>query len=238
VDGGSGIKTNFIIEMMFTPTANFDQGTGQNSAFADIFTIGSIFYSDTDHADGIFALDYISPTNDELRVDSITINGIRDDTAIPAPGVLNHLGMVYQQGPGQTNNTASYYLNGTLIDTIPLALNVGSASAGGVQAVFGNTLPSSSFYPRGIDGALQGVAYATFSGLFSPNYNFQLFEPPIVANLTGPSQVTLSWFGVGVLQQNTNLSNSAGWSDVAGGGTSPVTQTVTAGNKFYRLRKP
>ncbi|HWY75928.1 MAG TPA: discoidin domain-containing protein [Verrucomicrobiae bacterium] len=238
VDGGNGIKTNFVIEMMFTPTANFAQGVGENAAHADIFTVGSIYYTDTDHADGIFALDYITPTNEELRVDSITVNGIRDNTAIPTTGVLNHLAVVYQQGPGQTNNTASYYLNGTLIDTIPLALNVGSASAGGVQAVFGNTLPSSSFNPRGIDGALQGVAYATFSGSFSPFYNFQLFEPPVVMRLTGLSQVTLSWFGVGVLQQNTNLSNSAGWSDVAGGGTSPVTQTVGAGNRYYRLRKP
>ena len=51
-------------------------------------------------------------------------------------------------------------------------------------------------------------------------------------------QLTLSWTASGfVLQENSSLSNSAGWTDVVGGGTSPVTVTMDAAPKFYRLKK-
>ena len=54
------------------------------------------------------------------------------------------------------------------------------------------------------------------------------------------NQLTLSWSGTGfVLQQNADLSNPAGWSNVAGGTTSPVTVPISpSGNNYYRLRKP
>jgi hypothetical protein len=52
------------------------------------------------------------------------------------------------------------------------------------------------------------------------------------------NQLTLSWTASGyVLQENSNLNNSAGWSNVSGGGTSPVTVTMNAAPKYYRLIK-
>ena len=52
------------------------------------------------------------------------------------------------------------------------------------------------------------------------------------------NQLTLSWNQTGfVLQENSNLSNAAGWSNTAGGSSGPVTVTIS-GVKFYRLFKP
>jgi hypothetical protein len=53
------------------------------------------------------------------------------------------------------------------------------------------------------------------------------------------NQLTLSWSQTGfVLEENSSITNSASWTMVAGGNTSPVTITLpTTGNDYYRLRK-
>ncbi|MCL5098016.1 MAG: hypothetical protein M1608_10910, partial [Candidatus Omnitrophica bacterium] len=52
-------------------------------------------------------------------------------------------------------------------------------------------------------------------------------------------QLVLSWTEAGfVLQVNTDIGNSAGWTDVSGGNTSPVTINLkSSGQEFYRLRQ-
>jgi hypothetical protein len=52
------------------------------------------------------------------------------------------------------------------------------------------------------------------------------------------NQLTLSWPTPGfLLQENTSLTNPAGWSNVSGGSTSPVIVTIpSTGMKFYRLK--
>lgn len=52
-------------------------------------------------------------------------------------------------------------------------------------------------------------------------------------------QLTLSWTGTGfILQQTSDLSKAAGWTDVTGATTSPVTRPVTSATaQFFRLRK-
>jgi len=55
------------------------------------------------------------------------------------------------------------------------------------------------------------------------------------------NQLNISWIASGyVLQQNSNLGNTAGWSDVSGGASSPVIVTIPPGTgaNFYRLHKP
>jgi hypothetical protein len=53
-------------------------------------------------------------------------------------------------------------------------------------------------------------------------------------------KLTLSWSPTGfVLQQNTQVANVAGWTNVAGGDVSPVVISLPAtGANFYRLKKP
>jgi hypothetical protein len=53
--------------------------------------------------------------------------------------------------------------------------------------------------------------------------------------------IVMSWTRPGfVLQENSDIANVNGWTNVAGGGTNPFTLQVpaTAGAKFYRLIKP
>jgi hypothetical protein len=60
---------------------------------------------------------------------------------------------------------------------------------------------------------------------------------PILSIVQSDStHVSVTWEGSNFkLQQNGNLTNPAGWSDVSGGGTSPVSVTIGAGSQFFRL---
>ena len=93
-------------------------------------------------------------------------------------------------------------------------------------------------------GASGGVA--NFQGLvdevrlsntaLSPIF-FLNAPPPVVINFSrNGNQLTLSWTAAGFrLQVNNDLSNSLGWADVPGGGTSPVIVTTSGVRNFYRL---
>jgi hypothetical protein len=239
VDKGSQPETNFIIEMVFAPTPGIDQGAGQNNSYADIFSIGSIYYSDFNHSDAVFVLGYTSPTAYRLGMDALLGTGANSSgNDVPAAGILNHIALVYVLGPGRTNNLVRYYLNGNLVVEDVAPDNAASSSVGSVYAAFGQAVPGSSFTPRGLDGTLSGVAYSTFSGVFSPHFNFQIARPPTLSIARSGSQVIVSWVGTGyILQQNATLNNPAGWADVAGATVSPIALDVGPGTKYYRLRK-
>jgi hypothetical protein len=67
---------------------------------------------------------------------------------------------------------------------------------------------------------------------------YQSGVPRPVLNIAPPAggNVTLSWSGSGwKLQQNSSLTNPAGWGDVTGGTSSPVPVTIGAGPEFFRL---
>jgi hypothetical protein len=239
VDKGNRPETNFIVEMVFAPTLGTDQGVGQNNNYADIFSIGSIYYSDANHSDAVFVLGYTSPTTYRLGMDALLGTGASSTGSdLPTVGVLNHIALVYVLGPARTNNLVRYYLNGNLIVEDVAPDNGASASVGSVYATFGQAVPGSSFIPRGLDGILDGVAYSTFSGVFSPRFNFQIARPPALNVSISGSQLTLSWLGTGyILQQNTTVNNPSGWADVSGATTSPIVTSVASGTRYYRLRK-
>ncbi|HWV99283.1 MAG TPA: discoidin domain-containing protein [Candidatus Acidoferrum sp.] len=239
VDKGNRPETNFIIEMVFAPTPGTDQGVGQNNNYADIFSIGSIYYAANNHSDAVFVLGYASPTTYRLGMDALLGTGANSSGSdAPTAGVLNHIALVYILGPGRTNNILRYYLNGNLIVEDVTPDNGASASAGSVYAAFGQAVPGSSFIPRGLDGLLDAVAYSTFSGVFSPHYSFQISAPPTLNIAISGSQLTVSWTGVGyTVQQNTILNNPSGWADVSGATTSPFVTNVGSGTRYYRLRK-
>ena len=239
VDKGNRPETNFIVEMVFAPTLGTDQGVGQDNNYADIFSIGSIYYSVANHSDAVFVLGYTSPTTYRLGMDALLGTGANSTGSdLPTAGVLNHIALVYLLGPGRTNNILRYYLNGNLIIEDVAPDNGASASAGSVYGTFGQAVPGSTFTPRGLDGLLSGVAYSTFSGVFSPHYNFQISRPPALNIAVSGSQLTLSWTGAGyIVQQNATLSNPSGWADVSGATASPFVTTIAPGTKYYRLRK-
>jgi hypothetical protein len=139
-----------------------------------------------------------------------------------------------------TNNFLDYYLNGSLVTTMSLPNNVGSSGVGSVFATFGQAVPGTTYGPRGLDGLIDTIAYSTFAGMFSAADNFVLYRAPVAPQLgiSGPvnGQITLTWDAVGyVLQENTNLNDTAGWNGLPG--TSPVTVNVAPGPRFFRLRQ-
>ena len=64
--------------------------------------------------------------------------------------------------------------------------------------------------------------------------------PPILNFGVASGKLTLSWSPTGfVLQQNTQVANVTGWTNVASGDISPVLISLpAAGANFYRLKKP
>ena len=70
-----------------------------------------------------------------------------------------------------------------------------------------------------------------------------LARAPIVApahldHSRNGNQLILSWVTPGfVLQENSDLTNAAGWTDLTGGGASPVSVTMDTGTKFFRLKQ-
>jgi len=66
-----------------------------------------------------------------------------------------------------------------------------------------------------------------------------VIRPTLTISVTG-STATLSWFQTGfLLQENSDVSNQSGWTDVSNGSVSPVMVTIAqTGAKFYRLKKP
>jgi hypothetical protein len=67
------------------------------------------------------------------------------------------------------------------------------------------------------------------------------FSMPAILTISrlGASEIVLSWPTAGyILQTNSNVTNPAGWGDVPGATSSPVTNALPAtGSSYYRLKK-
>jgi len=157
------------------------------------------------------------------------VNAFATTTAVN-DDVWHHIAYVYDQG---TFGSISIYVDGHLDasnpNTSPWAWDPAE------QIELGK---SHDGFWRRLDGYLDDVQF----------YNRILSAAEVAQSMTlGPSisfsragnQLTLSWPLTGfVLQENSNLSNPAGWSNVPGGATSPVTVTISPSvNKYYRLLK-
>ena len=105
-----------------------------------------------------------------------------------------------------------------------LGLNVGKIQGGAVAAdLFRNE--SAGAYTANYD--------VDWSGAFTPA------SPKLLFGAAPPGQIILYWNGNGfVLQQNSSLSNPAGWVNAPSGTNNPTTNAIGAGNLFYRLKWP
>ena len=140
------------------------------------------------------------------------------------------------------NSTLTRYTNGVqvvgdpvVLDTAPLAA-LNSAHLGAWLGIDGNLY-------RFFDGQIDEVA--VFSSALSSNRIAAHYQAAAIA-VVGPAlsyslaagQLTLSWNGTGfVLQENSNLNNSSGWTDLPSGDLSPVSVNVGTGSAFFRLEK-
>lgn len=193
-------------------------------------------YSDGSGVASIFSYDGDAPPNGKLQIFAfgdghLSINTYGDGVfEAPMPTGWFHLAFTHDSSPGVTN--AVLYLNGEVVAQ-------GTAGLPGNLATGGTTLGSFGWASRRLigflddvrfyDGALTASAIAALAPAESVNLGFT----------TSGKQLTFSWTAAGYkLQQSAELGNPTGWTDVASGGTSPVTVTVSTGNKFYRLLKP
>lgn len=72
----------------------------------------------------------------------------------------------------------------------------------------------------------------------APAFFLNSTPPAVITVSRNGNQLTLSWTVTGyVLQDNDDVTNPLGWTNVPGGGTSPVVVTTSATKKFYRLKQ-
>lgn len=147
------------------------------------------------------------------------------------------------------NGTAETYYNGRLVDSQSIAPGTGDLSPADLNLNIGQD--GNGAYTDGEwDGLLDEVAFwdraltaTEVATVFGYGYRGESFladppsNPTITYSVTG-GQMTMNWQGTGfVLQENTSLTNTTGWTAVAGAGANSATVPVGSGVKFYRLMK-
>jgi hypothetical protein len=187
-----------------------------------------IFDRRTDNGDVITLLDdgtlFVQAFSHNFHVNQFaTTNTVNDDQ-------WHHVAYIYDQG---VNGFTRIYVDGQLA-----ASNPNSAPWSWDPAEELELGKSYDNYWRRFNGYLDDVQF--YYRILSAGEVAQSMTlgPSISFSRVG-NQLTLSWPVSGfVLQENSSLSNPAGWSNVSGGSSSPVTVTISSsGNKFYRLLK-
>lgn len=202
-------------------------GTGGAGAFGAI-----LFDRRTDRGDVIVMEDngtlFVQAREAGFNINSFaTTNTVNDDQ-------WHHIAYVYDQG---VNGSTRIYVDGQLSGS---KANSGPWSWDPAQAIALGKSPA-AFWRR-FDGYLDDVQFynrVLTAAEVAQVMNPALQRPTLASNRSG-SQLMFSWSASGfVLQENSDLGNPMGWTNVPGGAASPVTVTIPAtGNKFYRLGPP
>ena len=122
-----------------------------------------------------------------------------------------------------------------------LTLDAGGAAAANANYVINNTLGQADA------ATLTSANYTIVGGFWAlQNLGPATGLPELHIAPATPGNVLLSWPSPSasyVLQENMNLSNPGGWSDVIGavsdnGTLKSITRPASGASRFYRLRKP
>jgi hypothetical protein len=219
VDMGSGIQVNandFTMECWVKVTGD------PNGAGLICGKMDTGIFSDQD-----FALICGGQTSGQVPFQFYMTGGNSVSTGLKNENQWYHLAGV------RHGNTISIYVDGVLQSSASLN-------------TFTNFTSEQHFsVGEGISGGITTLLGEVDEVRISPNAlppSLFLNAPPAPIINAGLSlsahQLTLSWLVTGyVLQQNTNLDNTNGWSNVAGGSTSPVVVNTGSapGGVFYRL---
>jgi hypothetical protein len=225
-------------QIVVPPHPDFDSSKGAiafwmkspgNGDFGDFGAI--LFERRTGDGDVIVMTDegtlFVQASSHYFRVNSFaTTQTVNDDQ-------WHHVAYVYDQGP---NGSIRIYVDGQLA-----ASNPNSSPWSWDPAKQIELGKSQDTYWRRFDGYLDDVQF--YGRLLSADEVVQsmtLTLGPAITFTRAENQLTLSWSLSGfVLQENSSLTNPAGWREVAGGSSSPVIVTIPpTGNNYYRLRRP
>jgi hypothetical protein len=200
---------------------------GNDLTFGDFAAI--IFDRRTDNGDVITLVDdgtiFVQAFSHSFHVNQFaTTNIVNDDQ-------WHHIAYVYDQG---ANGFIRIYIDGILAASNP---NSGPWSWDPAQELeLGKSYDN---YWRRFNGYLDDVQFY-YRILSTAEIAQSMSLGPLLSFSRSGNQLTLSWSLAGfVLQENSNLNNAAGWSNVTGGSSSPITVTMSSvTNKYYRLVKP
>ena len=189
----------------------------------------------------------------DFKPDQLEIfTGVRTDNGpVVSDNTWHHVMWVfYGDGTVGVADRVDAYLDGVLFPGIRADFTR-ALSLGG-RLIVGAAQPGYN----GFEGRLDEVAIYDLSSLGSESAITSKITQMVASHrdastkapITRPSlswsrtgtQLTLSWEGQGfVLQENAKVIDAAGWTNVAGGASSPTTITIgDTGGKFYRLIKP
>ena len=177
-----------------------------------------------------------------------TENRVDLDYVIQGP-ILNSGRWAHVTVVWNINGEAETYFDGFKVDGRSIAPGNGDISAAGTSLNLGQD--GTGAYGSGEwDGLLDDVAFWN-RGLTADEVlalyaaglqGFSFLEPtapqPTLSYSLDDGQLTLTWQGEGfALQENGNLGDPAGWSNVQGAAANSATVPTATGTKFYRLRK-
>lgn len=129
---------------------------------------------------------------------------------------------------------------GTLFD-LTRALNIGQDGTGAYTDanLFDAVMDDVAFWNRKLSAREVAVIYSR--GLKGQSLDGSGGPPagqPTLSYSVANNQLTLTWQGEGfALQENSDLGNPAGWSNVTGAGANAATVPLTGAAKYFRLKK-
>lgn len=180
----------------------------------------------------------------QFSVDGASGGGANNDFRVADTNVFLTSQWVYVAAVYDANAyTLTRYTNGVPVGGDPVTLD-SAPPANLTAAHIGAWLGFDGLLYRYFDGQVDELAiYATALSANRIAAHYQAAALPVVGPTlqytVAAGSLTLSWTGSGfVLQQNSDLSKPAGWTNVPAGDTSPVTLTPSAGDQFFRLEKP
>jgi hypothetical protein len=154
--------------------------------------------------------------------------GYTDGVKAVDDDVWHHVTLIYQHIP---YSVGTVYVDGVL-DTDAIYDLPGS------WASFRNLMFGRSWdgYWKRFNGYLDDIR--VYNRVLNAAEVAQVIAPDLSIARSG-SDIVLSWDGTGyILQQNGDVGDAAGWGDIGGATSSPVTLPLPgSGNKFYRLKK-
>ncbi len=151
-------------------------------------------------------------------------------------GALN-FNQWYHVAAVRGGGTLRVYVDGVLAKSVADTLAGEDLTSSQHLSVGGSKEGDGNFHSP-FDGLIDEVRL-TLAALPTNQFLNAVQSAPAVSITRTGNQVALAWAATGfVLQENENVTNSAGWTNLPNGGASPVIVPIEAGQKFFRLIGP
>jgi formylglycine-generating enzyme required for sulfatase activity len=161
-------------------------------------------------------------------------------------GLTFNVSTVGSAGSNSVCYYGAYDMNGNVYEWTETMNPAGTKRSyhGGSAFSGAGELPSTLNYTHPVTGGPPG-GWWDDPTVQAPSLGFRVAKlvtvvaPPMLSVSLSGNQLTLTWSGAGFrLQENSSLTNPAGWTSVPGGTSSPTVVTTSGGPTFFRLISP